>query len=201
MTCLSLLTIYLRRFIRRNTALPPHQFRASVSPPKDGTDAVQLPPLIDDAETIVRAVKTPAHFDSKKRVIKAAAYKPPVGLSVISVMRQSAKDEQSATSDDYCKNKSAEVAGASYVGMLAILAKSIRDNACTLEDAPDDYLGHAHVDHGFPRPPENEPDSAEAVASLNERCKELLKASKQHLDPAPSEQGWKGAPLSLIPNN
>ena len=159
---------------------------------------MQLPPLIDDAETIVRAVKTPAHFDTKKSVIKAAAYKPPVGKSIISVMRQSAQDEQSATSDDYCKNKCAEVGGVTYVGMLAILAKSIRDKNCVLVDAPEDYLGHAHIDHGFPRPPENEPDRAEAVAALNERCKDLLKASKQHVDPEPSEPGWKGSPLRLL---
>lgn len=156
--------------------------------------------MIDDAETIVRAVKTPAHFDVKKREIKAAAYKPPVGKSIISVMRQAAKDDVNTSSDDYCKNKSAEVAGASYVGMLAILAKSVRDNDCKLEDAPSDYLGHAHVDHGFPRPPENEPDKAEAVAALNERCKSLLKASKQHIDPTPLEKNWKGAPLRIIPD-
>jgi hypothetical protein len=158
---------------------------------------VQLPQLINDAETIVRAVKTPAHFDAKKRAFKAAAYKPQVGKSIISVIRQGAKDQQSATSDDYCKDKSASICGSDYVGMLAITAKSIRENGCAIDDAPLDFLGHAHMDHGFPRPPENEPASAETVAVLNERCKSLLKASRHHLDPAPSMPGWSGSSLRV----
>src|SRR5262245_20993778 len=55
-----------------------------------------IPVEIDDAETIVRAIVAPSHY--KKGKVATAAFRPPIGKSAISVMRQ-------LMGDDFCKNK------------------------------------------------------------------------------------------------
>src|SRR5262245_12619151 len=62
---------------------------------------IDLPIAIDDAETIVRAIMAPSHY--KKGKVATAAFRPPIGKSAISVMRQ-------LMGDNFCKNKGADIA-------------------------------------------------------------------------------------------
>jgi hypothetical protein len=144
---------------------------------------------VDDAETIVRAIKTPHHINKRKGTLRPAAFLPRGGESRISVMRQ-------LMGDDFCKSKGVEICGSEYMGLAVISAGTIRTIGSSVVDAREEWLGHAHVDHGLTnlRKPElNEPHDPE----LTERCKQLAEASVFHVDQAPAEPGWAGPPLKL----
>jgi hypothetical protein len=149
-----------------------------------------LSSTVADSETIVRALKTPAHFDLKKGKLKAAAFRPPVGKSVISVMRQ-------LIGDDLCKDHSVHICGVHYLGLAALTAVTIRQTDSQVFDAPEDFYGHAHIDHGFPSPDPHEP----ALAVENERAtlryRFLAAASKYQVDPTPASKGWSGDSLKI----
>ena len=157
---------------------------------------IDLPVVIDDAETIVHAIVAPAHINKKGKVA-AAAFRPPYGKSAISVMRQ-------LMGDDFCKNKAVEIGKASpnqtYVGLLTIKAAAIREAGSNVTDSRDEWLGHADLDHGFQSSPEQkpgEPGPAVEFARMTERCQALKKASRFHKDENPDVAGWSGPPLKI----
>ena len=160
----------------------PKPLRSYASPPI----MRELPPDIDDAERIVRAVKTPYHV--KKGKLKPAAFRPQPGQSIISVMRQ-------LMGDDFCKDKAVEIAKASYVGLAVLAAYAIRAAGSEVHDAPNDFIGHAHIDHGFSSPLENEPPSPQETERMNTRYRSLADASTLHIDHSPTAPGWTGPPL------
>lgn len=145
-----------------------------------------LSSTVDDSETIIRALKTPYHFDAKKKKLKPAAFRPPAGKSVISVMRQ-------LIGDDACKDHAVRIGASDYVGLAALSSAGIRRIGSEVLDAPAEYFGHAHIDHQLPPPIANEPASAEA----NARYKALADASKCHVDEKPHLTGWFGAALKI----
>lgn len=147
----------------------------------------EIPVEIDDGETIVRVVKTPHHLNKGK--LRPSAFRPPAGESCISVMRQ-------IMTDDFCKNKAVELFGAAYAGLAVILAGRIRSHGSSVVDARDEWLGHAHVDHGFKSPP-NEPSDADEFQRMTERCKALANACIFHVDPSPAVSGWAGSQLGI----
>jgi hypothetical protein len=153
---------------------------------------IDLPVAIDDAETIVRAIVAPSHYRNGK--VATAAFRPPVGRSAISVMRQ-------LMGDNFCKDKAVEIAKASprqtYVGLLTITAASIREKGSYVIDSRDEWLGHAHLDHGFPSAPANEPGSAEEFERMTARCQALRDASLFHVDEIPEVPGWGGPALKI----
>ena len=149
-----------------------------------------LSSTVDDSETIVRALKTPYHFDTKKKKLKPAAFRPPIGESVISVMRQLIGDEE-------CKNHAVTIGKENYVGLAALTAKSIRQCDSKVLDAPDEYYGHAHIDHEFPAPNANEPASAIENERAVARYKSLADVSKCHVDLKPEDSGWFGESLKI----
>ena len=79
-------------------------------------DASALPVPIDAGETIVRAVKTPAHYKNGK--VATAVFRPRAQESSVSVMRQ-------LMGDDFCKTKGVEIGGGTYVGLLTIKAAAV----------------------------------------------------------------------------
>src|SRR5262245_7237964 len=153
---------------------------------------IDLPIAIDDAETIVRAIVAPSHY--KKGKVATAAFRPPIGKSAISVMRQ-------LMGDDFCKNKGAHIAKESpnqtYIGLLTIKAAAIREVGSSVTDSREEWLGHADLDHGFSSMPAHEPGSAAEFERMTERCQALKKASIFHKDKSPEVAGWAGPPLKL----
>lgn len=149
-----------------------------------------LSSTVDDSETIVRALKTPYHFDVTKKKLKPAAFRPPIGESVISVMRQ-------LIGDDACKDHAVRIGKEKYVGLAALSAQSIRQLGSKVLDAPEEYSGHAHIDHEFPAPNANEPASAVENERAVARYKSLADVSKCHVDLKPEVKGWSGESLKI----
>jgi hypothetical protein len=149
----------------------------------------ELPVMIDDGETIVRALKTPAHYDERKGTVKNGAFRPAPGQSGISTMRQ-------RMGDNFCKSKAREICGNQYVGLAVIRAGDIRSVGSTIKDSRDIWLGHADLDHGIVTP-NNEPPDAVALQTLTERCRELKARCSVRKDSDANSDEWTGATLAL----
>lgn len=148
----------------------------------------ELPIEIGDTEKIVRATKTPSHYDTKKNRLKPAAFRPKIGETLISVMRE-------LKGADFCKDKAVEICGGHYIGLSVIRAEAIRIAGSTVTDARDEFHGHAHVDHGFPAPDPSEPSLAAENERMVTRCRALASASTFHRDPTSAVAGWAGNAL------
>lgn len=152
--------------------------------------AAALPVEIHDADTIVRAVKTPHHVNPAQTRIRPSAFRPAPGHTVVSVMRQ-------LMGDNFCKNKGVEICGNEYIGLAAITAAEIRRPGSLVLDHRDDFLGHAHVDHQLPVIQRDEPPPPDVLQRLDDRCKRLAAAAVFHKDPSPAVPGWAGSALKL----
>ncbi|MGY8811454.1 MAG: hypothetical protein ACKVK5_10510 [Pseudomonadales bacterium] len=145
--------------------------------------------LIEDSEVIVRALKTPVHYDLKKKRLKPAAFRPPKGSSIISVARPHGVET--------CREQiRSQVSGnVIYSGLGAILAMDIRKAGSELEDAPEDFDGHAHIDHGIVMPIDGEPLPAELNLLFTTRLRDLASRTQAYLDPDPGNDTWQGEDL------
>jgi len=152
--------------------------------------AADLPIEIHDAETIVRAVKTPHHVNPAETRIRPSAFRPAPGHTVLSVMRQ-------LMGDDFCKDKGVEICGNEYIGLAAIAAAEVRRPGSLVVDYRDDFLGHAHIDHQLPAIQRNEPPPPDLLQQLDDRCKKLAAAAVFHKDPSPTVPSWAGSALRL----
>jgi len=150
-----------------------------------------LPDIVADDEIIVRALKTPSHYDFKKNRLKPAAFRAPPEQTVISVAR-------SVVGVTECKtniNRAAE-----YVGFGAIYAGSIRHCGSAIVDAPADYYGHAHIEHPDSAPKRDEPQESEANLRYITRLRNLIELTHTHLDQNKDEIEWGGPdPLTAPP--
>lgn len=150
----------------------------------------ELPPHIADEEKIVRAVKTPHHVKNGK--LKPAAYRPTVGETELSCMRQ-------LIGDDVCKNKAVEICGGSengYVGLSAVEARAVRAVGSEVIDKPEDFPGHAHMVHPFPAPSANNPAQAKENEAAVMHYRAIANAAMFYEDPNPDALGWLGPPMS-----
>ena len=150
-----------------------------------------LPEIVSDDENLVRAIKTQYHY--KKGKLKWQAFKPQIDFSAISVIRQ-------LTGDDFCKNKSVEIAKADYIGLAVLLTAKVRNSGSKVYDYRSDFLGHAHIDHEILKPQEDRANDAKNSEALMQRCKKLLEDCCFHIDPNPKESGWSGEPLHWLKN-
>jgi hypothetical protein len=151
-----------------------------------------LPSDIADGEVIVRALKTPVHYDFKKSKLKHSAYRPPPGERVLSVAR-------AIVGMDECKrNIKAYDQRNQYIGFGAIYASSIRTSGSTVYDEPADYYGHAHVEHPMDAPLQDEPNFAEKNEEYIPLLKLLASKTEPYLDLAKDEVSW-GGPVKLTP--
>ncbi len=146
-----------------------------------------LPEIVNDTESLVRTIKTPYHF-KKNGEVKWQAFKPQVNNSAISVIRQ-------LMGDDFCKNKSLEIAKNAYIGLAVLLSIKVRQCGSKVYDDRREFLGHAHIDHEICLPQEDRADLSENSAALQQRCIKLLEDCIFHEDPKPKESGWFGTPL------
>jgi hypothetical protein len=148
-----------------------------------------LPIVIGAGETIVRAIKTPAHYDETKKRLKNGAFRPPAGESGLSAMRQ-------LIGDDQCKRKAQEICGGAYRGLAAIKAEAIRAAGSTVTDSRDVWFGHADIDHGIVLPA-NEPPDPDLLQRLTDRCRALVANSQFRDDGDPDGDTWQADTLAL----
>lgn len=142
-----------------------------------------LPLEIAPDEIIVRAIKTPYHFDKKKKRLKSAAFRPQAERDDVSVMRKR------HLGNDGCKNKAVEIAATSYIGLAALLAEEIVEAKATVVDARDgQFVGHAHIEQGIPSPASGQT----ADPDLIERWRALAEAARFYPDGEPQTPGWRG---------
>lgn len=147
---------------------------------------MKLPSLIDDEECLVRIIKVPSHWDEKKKLLKTAAFKPKVGTSATSVVRQK-------MGDDFCKQKAMNMPN--YVGLAVLRASTVRRLECEVYNKPEDYIGHAEIDFGFSRPLPDTPESVEVLDRLNDLCRSLAKSAQMFKDSCPNVVGWRDGDL------
>jgi hypothetical protein len=146
-----------------------------------------MPDVIPNDEILVRGVKK--DWLNKRGELQYGAFRPSAGKTLVSVIR-------GIMGNDFCKDKSKEIHGEKYIGLSVLSAGEVRSFDINVDDAPDDFEGHAHIDHINPPLPNHEALAPEVNAVLNERCKAMAKAARFHVDPAPEAGGWKGPVLA-----
>jgi hypothetical protein len=153
---------------------------------------ISLSEVIDDKEVIVRALKTPVHYDFKKSKLKHSAYRPPPGQKVISVAR-------AVVGIDECK-KNIKVYDHrnEYIGFGAIFAGSVRACGSMVYDHPEDYYGHAHIEHSIDAPVQDEPNFAEQNEEYIPLLKALAAKTEPYIDNTREDLLW-GGPAVLSP--
>ena len=148
-----------------------------------------LPIEVTDGEKIVRAVMCPSHLKKDNKTLKPAAFRSKAGTDEVSVIRQT------FMGSDFCKSKAKEIANGStviqYAGLAVLQASEIRSTGSTVQGSRDEFLGHAHISHGFILQADEPPGSADNLA-VTERCRTLISLAKYHADPQPDAQGWTG---------
>lgn len=131
-----------------------------------------MPQQLPDAEPIVRSVRKGW---IKKGRLEYGAYRPSANRTLISVL-------QGSYGADWCQAMSINLLGPDYAGFAVHSAAEIRSLGAQVLDAPEDFVGHAHIDHIDPPLPPNNPLGPEANRALNARCKELARIARYHAD-------------------
>lgn len=149
------------------------------------------PQEVEDGETIVRCICSPYHLD-KRGALHWKAFQPRSGSAKVSVIRHG------VVGSNFCKERGKELSDPSadkvYSGLAAILALSIRSAGAEVEDAPQDFPGHAHIDHQIEVEPYR-PLAPHVLEVLRDRCKALKSIARYYSDPDPDAQGWTGPDL------
>lgn len=143
---------------------------------------------LPDDEPVVRSIRKT--WLNKKGVLTYSAYRPSPNKTLISVLRGS-------FGADWCQAKSMLLTSADYAGIAVHRAQQIRDLGILVVDAPEDFEGHAHIDHIDPPLPANDPLSPEVNKLLNDRCKELARIADYHPDVFGSPERFQEKHLGL----
>jgi hypothetical protein len=160
-------------------------------------DGVEIPVDVAHEETIVRISFYPQTLEKNSAgttfKLKKNIFRSPPGEDEVSVIRRT------YVSDQFCKDKAKDIelsglcrgeGRKEFQGFTIITALKIRELGSQIVDSRSEYVGHAHISHGFvvqrdePLPPQ-----------LNERLDALKKAAKYIADPLPRKWGWTGPPL------
>ena len=143
---------------------------------------------IAPAEKIVRAVKTPFHV--KKARLKPALFRSTPGTDEVSVMRHD------FMGTDRCRAKAKEIAADTYVGLAVLTVEEVAACGSTVVDSRDDnFLGHAHISHGWIEQPD-EPADAQTLLQRDERRRALAEKARYYPDPDVSAPDWTGGALA-----
>lgn len=147
-----------------------------------------IPVHVADDEKVVRAIFS-NHVD-KKSLRKNAFYEM---HDDVSVMRHA------HLGSDECKKRALEVqpgnASIKYKGLAVIGVKAVRDADSQVTDSRAVYCGHAHISHGIPVPPPDDPLYAQQRLELDERLRKIKSLARFVLDPDPSLATWTGEAL------
>jgi hypothetical protein len=148
-----------------------------------------MPRDVRDDEKIVRAIKTPYHFDQKKLKLRPAAFVPPAGGSDVSVVR-------TVNGESFAAEQARQVSKPSeYVGVAVAEALNFRSLGTEVYDYKEDFCGHAHLNHGIPVPPKGEVFEPQLKMALDDRCKAIIARCRFHPDTHENVVGWLGGPL------
>lgn len=147
-----------------------------------------IPLEVANEENVVRAIFS-SHVD-KKTLRKNAFYEL---HDDVSVMRHS------HLGSDQCKKHALQVTPGNseikYKGLAIIGVKAVRDAKSQVSDSREVYCGHAHISHGIPIPPADDPLYAQQKLELDDRLRALKKLARYVPDPEPEAEGWNGGPL------
>jgi hypothetical protein len=154
-----------------------------------------IPIYIDDDEVIVRVIFEPYH--EKKGKLKATAFRSPMGIDEVSVMRHT------YMGTPFCKRKAKEIEADSrkkdpqkkYLGFAVLMASQIRFVKSNVIDSRNQFIGHADIKHGFVLQ-RDEPLDPKAKMELDERLKTLVSLTNYFPDPNPDEEKWSGSELT-----
>lgn len=142
-----------------------------------------LPIEIAPGEVIVRAIKTPYHYDEKKKRLKPFAFRPQAGRDDVSVMRKR------HLGNDGCKDKAVEIAAKTYIGLAALCSEEVIAAKASVVDSREGlFLGHAQIEQGTPAPLSGQT----ADPDLIERWKALADTARYYQDSEPQSPGWHG---------
>ena len=126
--------------------------------------------------------------------LKPNIFKSPFGIDEVSIIRRTYVDDQ------FCKDKAKELEllarcngeeRKDFRGFAVISAAAIRKAGSEVLDSRSEYVGHAHISHGF-IVERHEPPRAE----VNERLDTLKRAATFIPDPHPQSWHWDGPPLA-----
>ncbi|WP_394278352.1 hypothetical protein [Microbacterium sp.] len=153
--------------------------------------------VISDDEILLRALEE-RDFGTLAG-LKWQAFAPPSGKSAISIMRLQ------VLGPDAAKAKGLQIKP-KFAGFARARAGSIRLVHAHVTDEPDDFVGHAHLDHGFPRPPREEAPPL-APGEPSEVSPEYLRALKHfktiaglfcYFADTAEKTAWTGADLEEV---
>lgn len=147
-----------------------------------------IPVEVADEEKVVRAIFS-CHLD-KKNLRRTAFYEM---HDDVSVMRHS------HLGSDECKKRALEVqpgnAAIRYKGFAVIGVRAVREVSSQVTDSRQVYCGHAHISHGIPVPPADDPLFAQQKFELDERLRKIKSLARFVPDPEPLQETWSGEAL------
>jgi hypothetical protein len=148
----------------------------------------EIPVPVASEENVVRAVWS-QHLDGdslKKNFFKAER---------TSVMRHTYMGTEA------CRARGRAIVpgnpGVRYKGLAIIRVIKFRTVGSDVIDSREIYCGHAHITHGQTLPQQTEPgeplfDDPSMLMSLDDRLRELKRATRLFLDPNPASDNWTG---------
>jgi hypothetical protein len=166
----------------------------SDSPTVTGSDECQIPIPVASEENVVRAVWS-QHLDGKS--LKKGFFKQ----EGTSVMRHT------YMGTEVCRARGRAIvpgnAEVRYKGLAIIRVAKFRTVGSDVIDSRAIYCGHAHVSHGLA--PQGEPgeplfDEPSSMMNLDDRLRELKKATQVLLDPDPLNENWTGSLVEPLPD-
>lgn len=142
--------------------------------------------VIGAGETLVRVLRTPQHI--RKDGLHASAFRPQKGHSKVSIVRWHLREQPGEKFKSRCVTIGNSGKN-TYCGLGVFKAQACLDAGIELEDAPEDYAGHAHIVFPFAAAPE-EPLQGEEFKILTEMANKLARSATFVPDPAPESPHW-----------
>lgn len=147
---------------------------------------------VRDEEIIVRAIFSPYHVDSKKR-LKPEAFTPSYGTDEISVMRSSILGAR------WCKRKARGFEDPAnrkvFRGFAVLSVRAVNKDFRVVDSRKNNFVGHGDIKTGLKTPPKGVPRPAHELQILRDHCKKLLSLSTYREDPSPAQPRWGGGEL------
>ena len=78
-----------------------------------------------------------------------------------------------------------------YVGLAFLTAEKVRGCGSDVVDSRSEYMGHAHISHGYAYA-RGEVPPAHILKMLNDRAAAIAKAAIYEKDPVPRSLRWRG---------
>ncbi len=149
----------------------------------------EWPREIADTETIVRGICSPYHVSTAGK-LKPEAFKPPAGLSDVSVMRVD------WIGVNACRNHAKSLGDGQkiYRGLAAIAARDIRLTGAEVVDTREQFDGHADIRFVIASGI-GDPLAAKQVFGQRQQLKALANSANYCPDPDPDAVRWNGAAI------